>query len=197
MKKIPTIFERDWEGNRSRVLDVPNPECAWVFAGEGQATKKFDGAAVLIKDGLPFKRRELKAGAAEPPDFLLAATDEVTGERVGWVPIGSGPEDRWFRAALVFGGGGRLPDGTYEAIGPHFQGGVEGVGAEMLVRHGGYVLHPPSRTFEGLREWLRPIDIEGLVFHHQDGRMAKIKKRDFGLNRLPEENEEPLFAGET
>jgi hypothetical protein len=27
------------------------------------------------------------------------------------------------------------------------------------------------------------IDIEGLVFHHPDGRMAKIKLRDFGMKR--------------
>jgi len=36
---------------------------------------------------------------------------------------------------------------------------------------------------EGLREWFKGRDIEGLVFHHPDGRMAKIKKRDFGLKR--------------
>jgi len=35
----------------------------------------------------------------------------------------------------------------------------------------------------GFREWLKGRDIEGLVFHHPDGRMAKIKKRDFGLKR--------------
>jgi hypothetical protein len=34
-----------------------------------------------------------------------------------------------------------------------------------------------------LREWLLDRDIEGLVFHHPDGRMAKIKLRDFGLKR--------------
>jgi hypothetical protein len=39
------------------------------------------------------------------------------------------------------------------------------------------------RTFNELREWLSGMDIEGIVFHHPDGRMAKIKKRDFGIRR--------------
>ena len=26
------------------------------------------------------------------------------------------------------------------------------------------------------------LDIEGIVWHHPDGRMAKIKRRDFGLS---------------
>lgn len=41
----------------------------------------------------------------------------------------------------------------------------------------------PPRDFDGLRAWLDGKDIEGIVFHHPDGRMAKIKLRDFGLRR--------------
>ena len=39
------------------------------------------------------------------------------------------------------------------------------------------------RSFNELREWLKDRDIEGIVFHHPDGRMGKIKKRDFGQKR--------------
>lgn len=57
-----------------------------------------------------------------------------------------------------------------------------------LVKHGSVF---PSgeipRTFSGLAEWLKGQNFEGLVFHHPDGRMAKIKKRDFGLKRHPKE----------
>jgi hypothetical protein len=59
MKKIPTIFERDWEGDRSKVLDKKNPECAWVFAGEGKATRKLDGTSCLIRG-----RKTLQAAGA-------------------------------------------------------------------------------------------------------------------------------------
>ena len=41
-----------------------------------------------------------------------------------------------------------------------------------------------DRTYEGIKTFLSENDWEGIVFHHQDGRrMAKIKKRDFGLRR--------------
>jgi len=42
------------------------------------------------------------------------------------------------------------------------------------------------RTFDGIRGFLETMDIEGLVFHHPDGRMAKIKKRDYGQQRKAE-----------
>jgi hypothetical protein len=41
----------------------------------------------------------------------------------------------------------------------------------------------PPLNFGGLRAWMEGRDIEGVVFHHADGRMAKIKLRDFGLKR--------------
>lgn len=37
------------------------------------------------------------------------------------------------------------------------------------------------RDFDGIKAWLTDRQIEGLVWHHDDGRMAKIKRRDFGL----------------
>ena len=48
-----------------------------------------------------------------------------------------------------------------------------------------------TRTYEGLRELLRKLDsryapghlVEGIVFHHPDGRRAKIKRKDFGFDR--------------
>ena len=45
------------------------------------------------------------------------------------------------------------------------------------------VLADSPRTFAGLRAFLAGQDFEGLVFPHPDGRMGKIKLRDFGLKR--------------
>ena len=36
---------------------------------------------------------------------------------------------------------------------------------------------------DALREYLRCRDIEGIVWHHPDGRMVKIKGKDFGFRR--------------
>lgn len=186
MKKIPTIFDRDWDGDRSRVLNVPNGSCDWVFAGEGVATRKLDGTSCLIRDGKLYKRRELRKGDAKPADFELADLDSETGKMVGWMPVGDGPEDRYHREAFAYDTGTPLVDGTYELIGPKVQGNPEHTMGAVLIRHGegmAGAIEGVPRTFYGLREWLDGKDIEGIVFHHPDGRMAKIKVRDFGLKR--------------
>ena len=188
MKKIPTIFERDWEGDRSRVINVPHPDCAWVFAGEGVATRKLDGTCCLFDQGKLWKRRELRKGEAAPFDFNEVDHDETTGKRVGWVPVGDGPEDQWHREALEHAAtvGVPLRNGhTYELIGPKIQGNPEGAMRHILIAHDGLAMESDtSRDFDGLRGFLSGKDIEGLVFHHPDGRMAKIKLRDFGLKRI-------------
>lgn len=184
MKKTPTIFDRDWNGDRSRVVDNPHPDCAWVFAGEGVATRKLDGTCCMMRGGTLYKRRELKKGQPDPYGFELADQDALTGKRVGWVEVGNGNEDKWYREALA--ANPSLPDGTYELIGPKVQGNPEHAEAHQLVRHGEGLAGPVEgvpRTFDALRDWMRGQDIEGLVFHHSDGRMGKIKLRDFGLKR--------------
>jgi len=184
MKKIPTMFERDWNGDRSRVVDQVHPGCEWVLAGEGVATRKIDGTCCLVRGGRLFKRQEVKPGKPLPTDFEEADFDETTGKRIGWCPVGDGPDDRWHRE----GWDPALPDGTYELVGPKVQGNPEHEAKHRLVPHTvealGLLAQPP-RDFDGLRNWLAGTDIEGLVFHHPDGRMAKIKLRDFGLVRVP------------
>jgi hypothetical protein len=182
VKKIPTIFERDWNGDRSRVVDTPHPDCGWVFAGEGVATRKLDGTCCMIRSDKLYKRRELRKGEGVAPEgFEYADFDSETGKTVGWVPVGDSPEDRWHRAA--FAEERRWPDGTYELIGPKVQGNPEGSAGYQLIQHGMIAEDDVPRTFEGLKAWFAGKDIEGIVFHHPDGRMAKIKLRDFGLKR--------------
>lgn len=94
MKKIPTMFERDWNGDRSRVLNVPHPDCGWVFDGEGVATQKLDGTCCAVRDGRLYKRAEYKRTAEMPTDFEPVDHDEETGKTVGWRPVGPGPEDQ-------------------------------------------------------------------------------------------------------
>jgi hypothetical protein len=182
MRKIPTIFIRDWNGDRSRVLPEPNPECAWVFACEGVATQKFDGTCCMIRGGTLYKRRELRPGDTAPPDFEEVQLDDETGKRVGWVPVGRGPDDRWHREAFAVAE--VWTNGTYELLGPKVQGNIEYRARHELVAHAAaQIFDDAPRTFEGLKVWLSTRDIEGIVWHHTDGRMAKIKKRDFGLKR--------------
>jgi hypothetical protein len=190
MKKMPTIFQRDWSGDRSRVVDTPHPDCAWVFAGEGKATMKLDGTCCLVKDDKLFKRREVKSGRPAPAGFVLADTDAVTGTMIGWVPVGVGPEDRYHREAFDDLTENRtvldIPEGTYELLGPNIQGNPENFKRHILYKHASapvFAPDPPT-SFKDLQQWMIGEDIEGIVWHHPDGRMAKIKLYDFGLDRV-------------
>ncbi len=180
MKKTPTIFKRNPE-NMREILNEPHPDCAWVFNGEGVATRKYDGTCVKIESGKYYKRREVKKGKEAPEGFIEEQLDKVTGKRVGWVGVNpDSNEDNWHMEAFE----PSLPDGTYELLGPKIQGNLEKFDTHVLVKHNDATKYKDApRTFDGIAKWLVDKDIEGLVFHHEDGRMAKIKKRDFGQRR--------------
>lgn len=178
MRKIPTLFVRDPERNLHYVTDEVNPACEWVAAGEGVATRKYDGSCCLVRDGVLYKRHEVKAGKDAPEGFEPLGTDEATGKTVGWMPVGEGPEGKWHRDAFARRPG--LRDGTYELCGPKVNGNPEGFAEHVLLAHEDADAYPDApRTFEGLRVFLADFKGEGLVWHHPDGRMAKVKRRDF------------------
>ncbi len=185
MQKIITLFQRNYETDRL-VRDEVTPGAEWVSAGEGIATRKWDGACCMVRQGRLYKRLELKAGRNPPGSFEpMQEPDPVTGATPGWVPVDDGPEDKWFRKAAS---STPFPeDGTYEAVGPHFGGGnhnknPEGRLTDTLERHGNvrWELGVP-RDFIGLKLWFTDTasPVEGIVWHHPDGRMVKIKRRDF------------------
>jgi len=181
MKKIPNVFVRDWNGDKSRVLRDVEPASAWVVAGEGIATRKWDGTACLIENGVLFKRYDAKGGKTPPAGFLPAQDpDPVTGHWPGWLEVSeSKPEDKWILAARM--DDPVLADGTYEACGPKIGGNPEGLERHQMFRHGAMVVDVPDRSYDGIKAVLTSLVAEGLVFHHSDGRMAKVKRHDFGL----------------
>lgn len=179
MKKIPTVFKRNQE-NLKEIINEPHPDCLWVFAGEGVATRKYDGTCVKIEKGNYFKRREVRPGKKIPDSFFEEDFDKNTGKRFGWVPIDPElKENKWHMEAY----NKNLPDGTYELVGPKIQGNPEAYDKHVLIRHSEAEIFDVPRTLEGIRNWIRDKDIEGIVFHHPDGRMGKVKKRDFGMVR--------------
>jgi hypothetical protein len=181
MKKIPSVFQRNYETDRL-IRDEVTPGCEWVLAGEGRATQKFDGTSCLIQSGALYKRYEINKGRTPPEGFIPAqGPDPVTGDCPGWVPVTDAPEDQWHRE--VFDRAIGWDDGTYELVGPKIQGNPEGFDKHWLILHGAGDEPDVPRTFEGIRDYLMEANIEGIVFHHEDGRMAKVKLRDYGLKR--------------
>jgi hypothetical protein len=177
MRKVPTLFVRDPD-DRRHVLPQVTPGCEWVLAGEGTPTRKYDGTCVMRDaTGAWWARREVKPGRAPPTGFVAVESDEATGKTVGWEPVEASGFARWFAEA-------RSPDrpGTYELCGPKINGNPERYDTHVLVFHADaapIALATPV-TFASLRALLTErFAHEGIVWHHPDGRMAKLKRRDF------------------
>jgi hypothetical protein len=179
MRKIPTLFVRDFtRDNGKYVTDEVTSGCEWVMAGEGTATRKYDGTCVMFDGSEWWARREVKAGKTPPQGFRLEEHDETTGKTVGWEPIEQSPFVKSWREAMT----GTESVGTYELCGPKVQGNPEDYKTHTLVRHGDAerVGPPPGEEFNP-KELVREagdLGYEGIVWHHPDGRMAKLKVRD-------------------
>ena len=183
MEKIPTLFERD---DRFRVVDKPREECRWVFDGEGIGTEKLDGTNVrlTVRSGQLVrleKRRNPTAAQKRQGivDGWYAETDEHAAD------------DKWILAAALATDVSAWPDGEHscEALGPRIQGNPLGLEEHRCVP---FNLTVPTfadipRDYSGLRAFLAELSsefapghpAEGIVFHHPDGRRAKIKRKDF------------------
>lgn len=183
MQKIISLFQRNYDGDRL-VRDEVTPGAEWVVNGEGFATRKFDGTCCMIRDGVLYKRYDAKHGKKPPEGFEPAQEpDPVTGHWPGWLKVGEGPEDKHHRMAYVLESE-PLEDGTYELIGPKIQGNPENIEDPTLIRHGSELLIDCPRSFDEIKQYLTTYDMEGIVWHHPDGRMVKIKGKDFGLKRV-------------
>lgn len=187
MRKIPTVFRRD-PNDMSRVLSEVNSGCEWVLNGEGVATRKYDGTCVMLDDGGQWwARREVKSGKTPPENYIPVATDEITGKTMGWEPIRQSPFNKAHLDALQVNHGHEWTPGTYELIGPKINDNPERLERHDLRMHRlaeTYGTTGVPRRFEDLKRLVLALNQygsgwEGVVFHHPDGRMAKLKARDF------------------
>ena len=189
MKKIPTLFKREFENHRvvSITPELTRSDLAWVLSGEGIATEKIDGACCAMIDGRFYKRYDAKKNKngivkSPPPNAIPCdAPDPVTGHWPHWVPVDEhAAADQWFIAAKA-NTAGELPDGTYEAIGPHFNSNPYRLEQDVLVRHGDKAICLPERSFDCIRAYLKTHAIEGIVFWKDGIPQCKIKRKDFGI----------------
>lgn len=181
MKKIPTLFEREY-ANHKVVGIKPNVTkgMEWVLEGKGIATLKFDGSCCAIINGEFYKRYDAKKGK-KPPEGAIPCCepDPITGHHPHWVKVDeNNPADRWFRVAFV--NTPNITDRTYEAVGPHFQGNPHNFFEDFLLPHGSCPIDV-ERSFEGIKDYLSEHNIEGIVFWLDGEPMCKIKRSDFGF----------------
>lgn len=177
MKKIPTLFVRDPD-DRSHVTPEVTPGCEWVLAGEGVATRKYDGTCVMFDGSCWWARREVKPGKTAPPNFEPISTDPNTGKTMGWEPIEQSGFAKSHAEALTKLWAGAT--GTYELCGPKINGNPENYPQHMLVLHEtASRLDAVPLDYDGLSDYLSGFRGEGIVWHHPDGRMVKLKRKDF------------------
>ena len=180
MKKIISLFQRNIDTDRL-VRNEIVPGAEWVIEGSGVATRKFDGTCCLVRDGKLYRRYDAKKGRRPPAGFEPAqAPDFKTGHWPGWLPVTDTPQDKYHWEAFH---GKQFDNGTYELCGPKIHGNPEKLSELVLVRHGADFLPDCPRDFDGLKDYFQVQDIEGVVWHHNDGRMVKIKGKDFGIRR--------------
>ncbi|MEU6149174.1 RNA ligase family protein [Actinosynnema sp. NPDC047251] len=183
MEKIPTLFERD---DRFRVVDRPRAECAWVFAGEGVGTEKLDGTNVRLTVRSGHLVRVEKRRNPGKEQKLLGIVD-------GWY-VDTSPDaadDKWVLAAAGNTDVTGWADGEHscEALGPRIQGNPLGLADHLCVPFdvAAPVYEQAPRGYRELAAYLAGLEsrfspgnlAEGIVFHHPDGRRAKIKRKDF------------------
>jgi hypothetical protein len=193
MKKIKSLFQRNYEGNR-QVRDEVVPGSEWVTNGEGRATRKWDGLAIKIEDGQVYQRYDAKTGRTPPADFIPAQPepDPETGHWPGWVAVPKTIKHIWeaidyYKELHDLECIEQIPEGSYEVCGPkvgtRHGPNPENLEQHVLIPHGIHVLTTCPTTFDSLKEYLTTANIEGVVWHHPDGRMVKIKAADFGIKR--------------
>lgn len=165
MKKIPTLFEREFENHRLvRTLDKVTPGFEWVLNGDGIATIKYDGSCCAVIDGKFYVRYDAKAGR-KPPEGAIPCCDpdSVTGHWPNWLEVdilNPQKDYKWFVKAFMntfwppqpiswrewnqldFDSLHPIPaqNATYEAIGPHFNNNPYHMDQDRLIMHGQTIL---------------------------------------------------------
>lgn len=182
MKKIPTLFVRIFENHK---ICETTPEVTegleWVIAGEGVPTVKIDGACCAIIDGELYKRYDAKRGKKAPEGAIpCCEPDSITGHHPHWLKCDeNNPADKWFINA--YNNTPNTYNGTWEAIGVHFNGNPYGLSDDILEPHGCKVIEDlTDRSYEGIKKYLEEHYIEGIVFWKDGEPKCKIKRSDFG-----------------
>lgn len=185
MVRIPTLFERTFENHRVvSISPKPVGNLGNIIEEDGCiATEMMDGTTCAVIGGRLYRRFDAKGGKSIPQGAIQCCPpDPVTGHWPHWVPVRRNDASaKWILYAYMNTEGGMaLEDGTYEAVGPHFQGNPYGLEKDIMVRHGEREVVVP-RDFDGLRKWLSCHMVKGIVFWKDGKPVCKIKRSDFGL----------------
>lgn len=189
MKKISTLFKKNPE-NLGLVINEVNPDNKWVYVN-GIATRKFDGTACAIINEELYKRYDCRidknTGNYKKPiphgAISCQEADLISGHHPHWVKCNRQKPDEKYHW-IAFDNLENKENGTYELCGEKVQGNPENISGYLLIKHGCEILPLTDFSFDAIKDYLSNTNIEGIVFHNNNGDMCKIRKSDFGIKRL-------------
>lgn len=186
MRKILTIFERNWEGDRKIV-----PQLIVDFDFKSAiATEKLDGTNVriTIRNG-----EAVRIEKRRNPSKIQKQKGIVNPWYVDADEFAS--QDKWIFDAVKNTELKGIPDGEWsaEALGKNIQGNPLNLEKNELFFFSipewreKIMLEDVPTEFEEIREYLlkqkskigNDCLMEGIVWHHPNGEMVKIKRKDF------------------
>lgn len=200
MKKIPTLFERQYANHEViGITDKLTDESLQiVLDGKTLPTIKYDGSACMISGAKLYKRYDAKKGKKAPEGAIPCQPepDPITGHWPHWIELkADNPADKWYLeafnnslsmpfsdASIIFQDG---REHTFEAIGPHFQGNPYDLRYDLVVAHGFNSISELQwikLSFDIIKDYLKNNIIEGIVFWYGDKPLCKIKRSDFGFD---------------
>lgn len=173
MKKMRTLF--DFSVEPVKVRD----EFEWVMNGEGVATIKYDGSCCAIINGKLYRRYDAN-GKTITDDMIKCQEHHYEWSRQFpvWRPCVDDPNDKY--VVLAYENLDCKADGTYEAVGRHFNNNPYNLDNDILIPHGQNIVEV-ERTYDGIKRYLDEHYIEGLVFWKDGEPWCKIRRKDFKM----------------
>ena len=186
MKKIQTIFDRDWEGNRG-VIDKYIDDSLPRILESCVATEKLDGTNVRITVR---NHKVVRSEKRRNPSKLQKAQDIKEPWYVDTDEYD--PQDKYIFEGIKNTNFQEIPDGEWsgELVGKNVQGNPLNLENNRIfffsLGQAPHFENVPT-DFQELKEWLpkqkskfgNDCGIEGIVWHCTNGSMYKIKIKDF------------------
>lgn len=189
MKKITTIFERDWNGNKKITPKAAPGVSLEMLALDKtvKATEKLDGTNVRITVR---NHQVVRAEKRRNPDKIQKQKGITEPWYIDADPYS--PQDKYIYDGIKNTFFENVPDGEWsgELLGPDIQGNPLDLDVNRIVFFSlgqAPVFENVPTSFEELKEWLpkqttkygNSTGIEGIVWHCTNGDMYKIKTKDF------------------
>ena len=138
MKKMATLFRVDYhkKGDPGVIHNEVRPENEWVFTETDYVsiTRKWDGQAAAIIEGVLYRRYDAEQGKQAPEGAIPCCDpDPISGHHPHWVKVSPDSPNDKFLWETWFEDKKSLLDGTYEFCGEKVGGNPENITGSVMI----------------------------------------------------------------